>query len=40
MFDHGRIIERGRFEELADGPGLFARLVAEGGFTTPQRQDA
>lgn len=40
VFDTGRIIERGRFEDLAAGSGLFARMVAEGGFTTPQRQEA
>jgi ATP-binding cassette subfamily B protein len=36
VLDHGRIVERGRFAELADGTGLFARLVAEGGFTVPK----
>ena len=36
VLDHGRIVERGRFEELAAGGGLFARLVAEGGFTVPK----
>ena len=36
VLDHGRIVERGRFEELAAGSGLFARLVAEGGFTVPK----
>ena len=36
VFDHGRIVERGRFEALAHGDGLFARMVAEGGFTVPQ----
>lgn len=36
VLDHGRIVERGRFDELANGPGLFARLVAEGGFTVPK----
>lgn len=32
---NGRIIEQGRFTELAKGTGLFARMVAEGGFTVP-----
>ncbi|AGK58001.1 cyclic beta-1,2-glucan ABC transporter [Hyphomicrobium denitrificans 1NES1] len=36
VLDHGRIVERGRFGELAEGTGLFARLVAEGGFTVPK----
>lgn len=35
VMDQGRIVERGTFRELASGPGLFARLVAEGGFTEP-----
>jgi ATP-binding cassette, subfamily B, beta-glucan exporter len=36
VMDHGQIVERGRFKELAEGDGLFARLVAEGGFTVPK----
>lgn len=36
VLDQGRIVERGRFAELAEGTGLFARLVAEGGFTVPK----
>ena len=36
VLDHGRIVERGTFEKLAEGDGLFARLVAEGGFTVPK----
>ena len=36
VLDHGRIVERGRFQSLAKGTGLFARLVAEGGFTVPK----
>ncbi|HMN37462.1 MAG TPA: glucan ABC transporter ATP-binding protein/ permease [Hyphomicrobium sp.] len=36
VLDHGRIVERGRFAELAEGGGLFARLVMEGGFTIPK----
>jgi ATP-binding cassette, subfamily B, beta-glucan exporter len=35
VFDAGCIVERGRFEALARGKGLFARMVAEGGFTVP-----
>jgi ATP-binding cassette subfamily B protein len=35
VLEHGRIIERGRFRELVEQGGLFARLVAEGGFTEP-----
>ena len=36
VLDQGRIVERGRFVQLAEGDGLFARLVAEGGFTVPK----
>ena len=35
VLDAGRIVEQGRFDELARGTGPFARLVAEGSFTTP-----
>jgi len=35
VMDRGRIVERGRFADLAAAGGLFARLVAEGGFATP-----
>jgi ATP-binding cassette subfamily B protein len=35
VLDKGRIVERGGFGELAAGEGLFARMVAEGGFTVP-----
>ena len=31
----GRMVERGTFRELVAKKGLFARLVAEGGFTEP-----
>lgn len=36
VMDRGRIVERGRFRDLAAGSGLFARLVAEGSFTEPE----
>lgn len=36
VLDQGRIVERGTFATLAEGDGLFARLVAEGGFTVPK----
>lgn len=36
VLDHGRIVERGRFKDLAESGGLFSRLVAEGGFTVPK----
>jgi ATP-binding cassette subfamily B protein len=39
VLDQGRIVERGRFAELASGRGLFARMVAEGGFTIPQEPE-
>jgi len=39
VFDKGRIIERGTFRELVQKGGLFARLVAEGGFTEPQEDE-
>ena len=32
---NGEIIEQGRFTDLARGSGLFAKMVAEGGFTVP-----
>ena len=35
VLDLGRVVERGRFKELVDAKGLFARMVAEGGFTVP-----
>jgi ATP-binding cassette, subfamily B, beta-glucan exporter len=35
VLDAGRIVERGTFRELVANKGLFARLVAEGGFTEP-----
>lgn len=39
VFDKGRIIERGTFRELVQKGGLFARLVAEGGFTEPHEEE-
>ncbi len=38
VLDGGRIIERGSFRELVAQKGLFARLVAEGGFTEPDQK--
>jgi ATP-binding cassette, subfamily B, beta-glucan exporter len=38
VLDGGRIIERGNFRELVAQKGLFARLVAEGGFTEPGQE--
>lgn len=35
VLQNGRVIEQGRFGDLAKGTGLFARMVAEGGFTVP-----
>ncbi len=35
VLDQGHVVERGRFKELVDARGLFARMVAEGGFTVP-----
>jgi ATP-binding cassette subfamily B protein len=40
VMDGGRIVERGTFRELVIGHGLFARLVAEGGFTIPGAEEA
>jgi ATP-binding cassette, subfamily B, beta-glucan exporter len=39
VLDHGRIIERGTFRDLANGKGVFARMVSEGGFTVPKALD-
>jgi ATP-binding cassette subfamily B protein len=38
VFDQGRIVERGTFHELTALNGLFARLVAEGGFLKPKEE--
>jgi len=35
VLDQGRIVERGRFAELAAAGGLFQRMVEQGGFTAP-----
>jgi ATP-binding cassette subfamily B protein len=35
VLDAGRIVERGTFRELVAQQGLFAHLVAEGGFSVP-----
>jgi ATP-binding cassette subfamily B protein len=35
VLDHGRIVERGTFRQLVAQQGLFAHLVAEGGFSVP-----
>ncbi len=36
VLDHGRIVETGKFRNLAEAGGLFSRMVAEGGFTVPK----
>jgi glucan exporter ATP-binding protein len=36
VLDGGRIVERGSFRNLVAANGLFARLVAEGGFIEPE----
>jgi ATP-binding cassette, subfamily B, beta-glucan exporter len=36
VLEAGRIVERGSFRALVAKHGLFARLVAEGGFTVPE----
>ena len=35
VLDQGHIVERGTFKSLVAQRGLFARMVAEGGFTVP-----
>jgi ATP-binding cassette subfamily B protein len=35
VLDQGRIVERGSFRDLVGRQGLFAHLVAEGGFSVP-----
>lgn len=39
VMDKGRIVEMGRFNDLANSNGLFARMVAEGGFTVPRSNE-
>uniref|UniRef100_UPI00260053BD glucan ABC transporter ATP-binding protein/ permease n=1 Tax=uncultured Hyphomicrobium sp. TaxID=194373 RepID=UPI00260053BD len=39
VLDKGRIVERGRFVELAAGKGIFSRMVAEGGFVVPKARE-
>jgi ATP-binding cassette subfamily B protein len=36
VLDGGSVVERGRYDELVERGGLFARMVAEGGFTVPK----
>ena len=36
VLQEGHIVERGRYRQLVEQGGLFARLVAEGGFTVPE----
>jgi glucan exporter ATP-binding protein len=40
VLDNGRIVEQGSFAALAAAGGLFARLLAEGGFTRPLAEPA
>ena len=39
VLDQGRIAEQGTFRNLIAMKGLFARMVAEGGFTEPTIED-
>ncbi|MEZ5816053.1 MAG: glucan ABC transporter ATP-binding protein/ permease [Hyphomicrobiaceae bacterium] len=39
VLEAGRIVEQGRYRELVTQGGLFARLVAEGGFTVPEETE-
>ena len=39
VLEHGRIIERGTFASLNAQAGLFARMVAHGGFVVPKAHD-
>jgi ATP-binding cassette subfamily B protein len=40
VLEGGRIVEQGRFAELAAAGGLFSRLLAEGGFARPAEAEA
>ena len=40
VLEGGRIVEQGRFAELAAAGGLFSRLLAEGGFARPAETEA
>ncbi|MEZ5842641.1 MAG: glucan ABC transporter ATP-binding protein/ permease [Hyphomicrobiaceae bacterium] len=40
VMERGRIVERGTFDALRAGGGLFSRLVAEGDFTTARTENA
>jgi ATP-binding cassette subfamily B protein len=39
VLEQGRIVERGNFRALVAQNGVFARMVAEGGFTEPVEDD-
>ena len=36
VLEHGRIVERGTFDSLNEQSGLFAQMVAQGGFVVPK----
>jgi ATP-binding cassette, subfamily B, beta-glucan exporter len=38
VLEHGEIVERGTFESLNADGGLFAKMVAEGGFVVPKKR--
>jgi ATP-binding cassette subfamily B protein len=40
VLDHGRIVERGTYGELLNKKGMFAQMVAAGGFSVPQLEAA
>jgi len=40
VLDQGRIVERGTYHELARTGGLFSQMVAAGGFSVPQLDEA
>ena len=40
VLEHGRIVERGTFDGLNQQGGLFASMVAHGGFVVPKPRDA